>query len=321
MTPSATCDLLSSFPDLDPYRKGNTGIDYFTTLESEWPGPYVGVTAIVHGNEVCGALALDFLFRHGVRPQRGRLAIGFVNVAAYESFDAEAPTKSRYVDEDFNRLWSADVLDGPRDSTELRRAREVRPIIETLDYLLDVHSMQHATEPLMMAGPLAKGRALAIEVGMPAVVISDTGHAAGRRMRDYGAFADPESPKNALLVECGQHWERSSERVAIETVLRFLLRLGVIDMDFAGPHLDDGPRPLQRFVEVTGPVTIKTDRFSFTEDFRGLEVIDEAGTVIAHDGDEPVRTPYDACVLVMPTRRLNRGETAVRLGRFVAASA
>jgi hypothetical protein len=29
-----------------------------------------------------------------------------------------------------------------------------------------------------------------------------------------------------------------------------------------------------------------------------------------------VLTPYDDCVLVMPSRRLTRGSTAVRLGRY-----
>ena len=36
------------------------------------------------------------------------------------------------------------------------------------------------------------------------------GHAAGMRMRDYGGFGDPKSPKNALLIETGQHWRASS---------------------------------------------------------------------------------------------------------------
>ena len=36
------------------------------------------------------------------------------------------------------------------------------------------------------------------------------------------------------------------------------------------------------------------------------------------DGDKPIATPYDDCVLVMPSRRLRRGESAVRFGRFVA---
>ena len=71
-------------------------------------------------------------------------------------------------------------------------------------------------------------------------------------------------------------------------------------------------------IEVTHAVTVNGGRFRFTEDFQGLEVIPEAGTVIAHDGTRPIRTPYDDCVLIMPSRRLGPGLTAVRLGRFVA---
>jgi hypothetical protein len=38
--------------------------------------------------------------------------------------------------------------------------------------------------------------------------------------------------------------------------------------------------------------------------------------VIAHDQDEAIVTPYDNCVLVMPSlRQLRPGVTTVRLGR------
>jgi hypothetical protein len=80
-------------------------------------------------------------------------------------------------------------------------------------------------------------------------------------------------------------------------------------------HISGNPPP-QKFVTVTGPVTIKHDDFQFVDDFQGMEVIAKAGTIIAHDGDEPVRTPYDDCVLIMPSRRMSAGQTAVRLGRF-----
>ena len=63
-------------------------------------------------------------------------------------------------------------------------------------------------------------------------VISDTGHKEGMRMRDYGDFSNPESKKNALLVECGQHWEKSSKDVAIETLIKFLRHTGVMDNNF-----------------------------------------------------------------------------------------
>jgi len=72
----------------------------------------------------------------------------------------------------------------------------------------------------------------------------------------------------------------------------------------------------QRVITVTQAVTITSDRFEFLRDYRGLEVIPRQGTVIARDGGREVRTPYDNCVLIMPSRRLNRGQTAVRLGRY-----
>ena len=304
-------------PDIAPYKDGNTGIDYVSSFDSGQSGPHVMVTAVVHGNEICGAIALDLLLRSGVRPTRGKLTLGFVNVGAYQSFDPDDPTVSRYLDEDFNRLWTAQVLDGPRDSRELTRARELRPLLDTVDLLFDIHSMQHATVPLMMAGALAKGRVLARGVGMPEIVVTDAGHTAGKRMRDYEGFARDGSPKNALLVECGQHWEQASGQVAIEATLRFLRHLDIIDPAVATPHLAaEAPVP-QRFIEVTGPFTIETDDFRFTEDYRGLEVIPKAGTVIGHDGDRPATTPYDDCVLIMPSRRLKKGESAVRFGRYV----
>lgn len=305
-------------PDISPYRKGNTGIEYATTIDSGTPGAHVMITALAHGNEICGAIVLDELFRAGIRPLAGKLTMMFCNVTAFESFDPDKPEASRWVEEDFNRVWTAEVLDGPRDSADLRRARIIRPLVDTADFLLDIHSMQHPSDPLVLAGPLAKGRRFAAEVGYPALAVCDAGHAAGRRMRDYAAFGDEASPKNALLVECGQHWAKRTVEVARETTLRFLARCGVIDPE-RGPFRFAEAPPAQQTVEVTHPVTITADTFRFARVFTGLEVIQESGTLIGWDGEREVRTPYDDCVLVMPSKRLYRGQTAVRLGRFVAS--
>jgi predicted deacylase len=304
-------------PDIEPYRRGNTGVDYVTTLDSGRAGPHVMLSAVVHGNELCGAIALDFLLREAVRPTRGRLTLGFMNVQAYLSFDSDDPTASRYVDEDFNRLWTAEVLDGERDSVELRRAREVRPLVDTVDYLLDIHSMQSSNVPLMMCGALDKGRDLARHLGVPLHVVSDAGHAAGKRMRDYAHFGDPASERNALLVECGQHWEQAAVGVARDVALRFLGHCDVVSRDFIDEHLEGAPPPAQHLIEVTGPYTIETDEFRFDGEFVGMEVIETAGTIIGWDGERPLRTPYDRCVLIMPTRRRRKGESAVRFGRYV----
>ena len=304
-------------PDIARYRAGNCGIEYVSTFDSGKAGPHLMLTALTHGNEICGAIALDWLLRREVRPGAGRLTLAFVNVAAYARFDRKDPRASRCVDEDFNRLWSAEVLDGARDSVELRRARELRPLVDSVDFLLDIHSMQHATPPLMICGMTRKARELAMRLGTPMHLVCDAGHAAGRRMRDYGAFGDSASRKSALLIECGQHWERASATIAIDAMLRFLLHFGAIEPGLAQEELAPLPAS-QRMIEVTRAVTIESDEFRFAAPCVGMEVIARAGTVIGHDGARDVLTPYDDCVLIMPSKRLRKGETAVRLGRIVA---
>jgi pimeloyl-ACP methyl ester carboxylesterase len=317
--PETTYPVELTPPDIEPYRRGNTGIDYVTTFAASEPGPHVLVCALTHGNEICGAIAVDALFRAEFRPRRGKLTLAFNNVAAYREFDARYPIASRYVDEDFNRLWSPVILDGSRQSTELRRARTLRPIVDAADYLLDLHSMQHATAPLMLAGLLPRSRELARQTGIPELIMCDAGHAAGPRMRDYGGFGDPASAKAALLIECGQHWERRAAEVATDVMLRFLIALGSGTEDDLAPlgGPDFAAHPRQRVIEVTEAVTISGDRFEFVDNFRGLEVLPQQGSLIGHDGTREVRTPYDNCVLIMPSRRLVKGQTAVRLGRFV----
>jgi len=303
-------------PDISAYRRGNTGVDYVTTFDSGTAGPHAMLSAVVHGNELCGAIILDWLLRAGVRPLRGRLTLAFMNVEAYQRFDPAAPSASRFVDEDFNRLWAQDVLDGPRHSSELRRARALRPLVDAIDVLLDIHSMQQASAPLMLCGPVLKGRELALALGAPVHVVVDAGHAAGKRMRDYGAFIDPASARNALLVECGQHWERNAERVAWQTTWRFLRHLGVVDAALAARQIEESV-PAQRLVRVTEAVIASSPSFRFAKPFSGMEVVPREGDVIAWDGDQAVRAPYDNCVLVMPVpNNVKTGLTAVRLGRL-----
>src|ERR687887_809260 len=124
-----TAPIELQLPELTAYRAGTHGVDYVHVFASDAPGPSVMINALTHGNEVCGAIAVKKLLEHGVRPRRGTLILSFANVAAYERFDARDPHASRFLDEDFNRVWSEDVLDGARSSRELERARVLRPFV------------------------------------------------------------------------------------------------------------------------------------------------------------------------------------------------
>lgn len=301
-------------PDISAYAEGNTGVPYMWSWAAEEPGPHAMVTALVHGNELCGAIALDWLMRRGLRPVRGRLSVGFLNVAAYERFDPEDPNATRWVDEDMNRLWGVEALASARESVEMARVREVQPLVAEADLLLDIHSMQRPAPPMMMAGWCDKGVDLARTVGVPRLIVKDRGHKAGMRMRDHGAFGEAGAGPAAVLIECGQHWAQAAGDLAIESTARFFAGSGVL-----GPEvLEDVPdtREGREVWEVVDAVTIETD-FRFAETFTGGEVLAEKGSPIGWDGERAVLSPHDACMLVMPSMRLWPGQTAVRLARRI----
>ncbi len=309
----------TQFPDIRVWEAGNTAVPYVWRFASGIAGPHVCVNALVHGNEVCGAIAADWLLyelQAGLQVRRGTLSLVFANVEAYHAFDAEKPFDSRCVDEDFNRLWDVATLDGLRGSRELRRARELRPFYDTVDHLLDLHSMLEPAPPIALAGDTETGLVLARAVGIPEHILVDSGHAAGRRLRDYVAFGESQSTKSALLVECGQHWQAASGDVAKQTMLRFLRHFEVLDSQWMADRLDAATPVAQRVVDISTVVTVKTAEFSWIRRLRGLELIADAGTLIATDGEVEVRTLHTDALMVMPVPNPKLGQTAVRIGRF-----
>ncbi|MGH7156016.1 MAG: peptidase M14 [Acetobacteraceae bacterium] len=304
-------DVRIAAPDISHWLQGNTGITGFTMRDGDRPGPHVALVALTHGNELSGAIVLDRLLREGRRPVRGRLTFGFINVKALVRFDPRQPTLSRFVDEDMNRVWDEAVLDGGRRSYELDRAREIRPLIDTVDVLLDLHSMLWPSDPLILCGGADKGRRLAAGIGTPQLVVADHGHSGGRRLIDYARFSDADSPCVANLVEAGQHWEPLTVETTLACVSGLLHYLGMAPPGLAAPR-----RTPQRVAEVTRTVTAATAGFAFVQPWRGGEVVARRNTLIAFDGEEEIRTPHDQCLLVMPSLRPSRGHTAVRLARF-----
>ncbi len=314
---AATAPIEIAPPDLERFARGHGGLPFSVCLASGRPGPTVVINALMHGNEFSGAIALLELLDRRIRPECGTLWFTFANPAALARFDPGRPAASRYVDEDMNRLWHASVLEGPASSVERRRARELWPLFARAEFLLDLHSMQGDSPPLLLTGLSPKGRALAEMMRYPGLVVADAGHQAGVRLIDAAPFADGRRPGMAVLLEAGQHWRRRSVAVAHAACLKFLEASGTISSRQFGPLLPSGGGRPQQVIKVSRAVTVVHEPFTYTRPVKGLDVVPRAGTVIATDGPVAIRTPYDNCVLVMPTTAPRRGQTAVRLGRFV----
>lgn len=310
-------------PDIAAWRAGNTGTEGVWQFDSGRPGHHVMISALVHGNELCGAWALKGLLEAGIRPERGRLTLAFCNLAAFDRFDPDQHDASRFVDEDLNRQWLAERIE-TGSTQERRRAAALRPFVEQADWLLDLHSMHERAAPLLLAGMQPRNLELARRLRAPEYIVVDAGHKDGVRMRDFGRFGDlgtqGQAPETrSLLLECGFHGDLLSRKVAYDMCVRFLQAAGTLQaqaLQQALPGWLQADAPRQWVLEVTGPVVARSGKFRFTEAFQGLELIEKAGTVIGWNEAEPVTTPYDNCVLVMPSvRQARAGVTVVRFAR------
>ena len=143
-------------------------------------------------------------------------------------------------------------------------------------------------------------------------MVADDGHADGLRLIDYPRFHDPASGACGLLVEGGAHWEPETPELLDRCGRALLRRLGLMEPGPSG-MASSGVAPATGLWRVTRTVTARRHGFAFTGDFRGGTVIPRRNTLIALDGEEEIRTPHDDCLLVMPSPRVLRGHTAVRL--------
>lgn len=305
--PEAPLEVLPR--DLSAYRQGNVGVAYVHRFDSGKPGPHVLINALTHGNEFCGMVALTHLLDTGVRPLIGTLTLSFANVAAYQTFDVANPFESRQLVHNLNRVWSPEWLDGTLDSPELRRARELRPVVAQADHLLDIHSTSQDVEPFWVYAGFPRNSAVALAIGRPAVhLVMPDGLGSGTPLIQHGHFGAATGSGAAMVVECGQHFRQATSDLATRVARAFLAHFGLIAAEPVAPP------PVPRRFQLLQTCVIKTPEFKFTRPCVGFEVFAK-GELIATDGPDEIRAPCDDCTILMPARAAIVGREAVYLSK------
>lgn len=310
----STNPVLEVLPrDLSAYKAGNTGIPYVHRFASGQPGPHVLVNALTHGNELCGMTAATHLLDRGIRPRIGTLTVSFANVAAYESFNRDKPFESRQLVHNLNRIWSAEQLDGSEDSPELRRARELRPVVAAADHILDLHSTSQDVEPFWVYPDFARNAEAALAIGRPSVhLVMPDGLGSGTPVIQHGRHGLPDAGAGvAMVAECGQHFRQATSDLAVQVTLDFLGHFGLIERE---PPV--GRTQPQRRYRLLRTYVVKTPEFRFARPVVGFETF-AAGELIATDGAEEIRAPEDITIL-MPTREPIVGREGVYIARAIA---
>lgn len=222
-------------------------------------GPALIVLGSVHGNEVCGSIAigqmLGALNAGDVVIQRG--SVTFVPVANPLAWKQ----RSREGQRNLNRHLH--LTDHP-DQFEDHVANCLCPLLARHDALLDLHSFHTPGEPFVMLGPddndgpleafarCAEERAMARHLGIHRCVDGwlDTYARGVARRRKSDPAADPRYGVGTteymrsvggygVTVECGQHDDPQAIAVARNCIFNTLAFLGLTD--------EVSPTPVRRF--------------------------------------------------------------------------
>ena len=271
------------------------------------PGPLFIAVGGMHGNEPGGVLAAEGLFdeleRHRVELQ-GRLVALRGNCAALA-------LETRFVEEDFNRVWTPEKLgklerqtpnaDGSEEA-ELRGLREtlealfVEPIAGRPPagvVLLDLHSTSGPSKPFLCMADTLQNRRVAFGLGVPVIL--------GLEEALPGTLLDwmSEAGHVAIAFEGGTHASKDIERCHRAAILCALeaagmVAEGVMDIARERKRLQSMAEGLPEIVEIlTRHATVPGDGFTMDPGWQSFESVkrgerlaeDHSGVLLAaHDG-------------------------------------
>tara|TARA_R110002049_G_scaffold120791_5_gene275422 strand:+ start:4496 stop:5440 length:945 start_codon:yes stop_codon:yes gene_type:complete len=264
----------------------------FTGLEA---GPSLIVLGAVHGNEVCGSLAirrvLAAIEAGEIVIRRGRVT--FVPVANPLAWHHRA----REGDRNLNRRLQP--TDAPAEFED-HVANWLCPLLDAHEALLDLHSFHTPGDPFVMLGPedndgpleafarATEERALARCLGIRRFVDGwlDT-YARGVARRDAGADAHygvgtTEYMRSrggyGLTVECGQHDDPAAIDVAEACIRSTLAHLGLTD------DATPSPTPSVEHMRMHEVVDKTHDEDAFVHDWDSFDCL-RAGDVIGIRAD------------------------------------
>jgi succinylglutamate desuccinylase len=274
------------------------------------PLPHVVIGFVIHGNEVGSLRAAVALQQELIdRPPPGPVTLLLGNL------DAVAQGV-RYVEEDFNRVFT---FDRPAESLERRRAERVRPILDRADYFLDFHQTGTPTESAFWTMPWTR------ELGLLARAIDAAPCGVTRRATQAfspGLMCLDEyvraKGKLGITVELG---ERGVDRAQAQNCLEAARRIIEIAARVAsGATLDElaNERPAVSWLETAQVVPSEGGRRRLRPGLTNFTRL-RAGEELGAPGFPPIPCPVDGFAL-FPTY-VEPGESAppelVRIAREV----
>ena len=290
------------------------------------PGPKLLVTGAVHGNEICGPLAIG---RAIADCRSGKLAIRrgqvtFVPIVNMKAFRAN----TREGDRNLNRNLRERA--NPSDNEDLV-GNALCKLLRAHEVLLDIHSFRSRGEAFVFVGPEDNSGeiepfrlsgpegALALRLG-PTIIMHGwmpTYSRAALERRRRGGEGNPAEGIGTtefmrsvggygVTLECGQHNDPRAVDVATNAILNALGHLGMND---ARPS----PAKLEKTIEIIDAVLCDSAGDRLARDFVTGDAVRSGETIAVRADGSKLTAPSDGFV-VFPNRNASPMEEMYYFG-------
>ncbi|RCS58671.1 succinylglutamate desuccinylase [Parvibium lacunae] len=271
-------------------------IHQFASLQA---GPRLIILGAVHGNEVCGTLAIRRLMTDIEQGRliltRGHLTlVPITNPLAFQ-------LKRRHGDRNLNRNMRESAT--PQDFED-HLANVLCPLLKAHDVLLDLHSFHTPGTPFALIGPsnnhgeiepftrAHEEEALALALGVSRFVegwletyaqgVKDRQARGAEANIDYGVGTTETMRRYggiAITLECGQHEEDAAPQIAYQAILNTLHHLNMI-RDAAPP----APAAAREVIRLYRVIDRLHPDDTFSRAWQSFESV-QYGDLIAHRHD------------------------------------
>lgn len=278
-------------------------------------GPLLVIFGAMHGNETAGVYALDLLFKMlEVEPItnpkfsfKGRV-IGLTgNMAGFKA-------GKRFIDQDLNRSWTAEILEKAfkaNENNEVSEYSEIRSIMRIIrreihDYkpkriaFLDLHTFSTTGGVFVLTPEDNESIVAGMELGIPVI----TGFTKGLHGTSVEYFNEKNLglPAISLSFECGQHSDPLSVNRAIAAMINCMKVVGCINEEhIENQHnnlLVEHSRNAPKLSRLLMKYLIKPgDSFVMEPGFDNFQPVAK-GTLLAKSNHQPVYAPYDGLILM-----------------------
>lgn len=252
-------------------------------------GPHLLLLGGVHGNEVCGQVALQALVHE---LESGELPLKAGKVTLIPQCNPWACASNvRYVEKNLNRVIGRH--EAPQ-AYEERVAGIICDHIEKCDAMVDIHSAHAGIGPPFIFNdyPNTVNNELARILG-GTYIIGGWAEMNGEdavipTTQDYAH----RHGKYNCLIECGEHTDPNAIMVADRAARNAMIYFGIIEGDIVTP-------PLEKDVKISGAFIKERTGDFIHQNFKHMQPIEKGQLLATYDDGEEVKAP-ESGFLILP---------------------